>query len=166
MINFDLGGRRFNHRSTGIVVHDGYVLLHRLEKDDFWSLPGGRIEIMEPSNVTIVREFMEELGVEVRVDRMLWVSENFFEIDGMPYHETAFYYLLHLTDENHPLLNKDVVHRGIETDVHLLYKWFPIDRLEGERVYPSFLRAGLKELPQTIQHVVHYDVEDNEEAKP
>ncbi|PWK14352.1 NUDIX domain-containing protein [Tumebacillus permanentifrigoris] len=41
-----------------------------------FDLPGGRVDILEPSNVTIVREFAEELGVEVQVDRLLWVVER------------------------------------------------------------------------------------------
>ncbi|MBL0387726.1 NUDIX hydrolase [Tumebacillus sp. ITR2] len=166
MIRFDLPGGRFNHRAAGVVVHDGFVLLHRLEKDDFWSLPGGRVELMEPSHVTVVREFAEELGVEVRVDRMLWVVENFFEFEGVPYHETSFLYKVDLTDERHPLLDKERVHHGIEPDLNLLYKWFPVDRLERERFYPSFLRTEMQELPAAIQYVVHRDIEDNEDARP
>jgi ADP-ribose pyrophosphatase YjhB (NUDIX family) len=163
MIRFDLPGGRFNHRSVGVLVHDGQVLLHRLVQDDFWSLPGGRVEILEPSNVTIVREFAEELGVEVRVDRLLWVVENFFHHEGMPYHELAFYYKVDLTEETHPLLqDKQRVHHGIEEEVDLIYKWFPVTELTGERFYPSFLREALRELPAAVQHVVHTDVEDNE----
>jgi ADP-ribose pyrophosphatase YjhB (NUDIX family) len=79
MISFDIGGARFNYRVVGIALDGNRVLLHRAEMDDFWSLPGGRGEILEPSEETLKREMMEELSIEIRVDRSVWVVENFFK---------------------------------------------------------------------------------------
>lgn len=161
MIRFDFPEGRFNHRSVGVLIHEEHVLLHRLVQDSYWSLPGGRVEMLEPTSETVVREFAEELGVEVRVDRLLWVMENFFQHSGMPYHELAFYYKVDLTDETHELLqDKARIYPGIEDDVELIYQWFPIAQLEGERFFPSFLRTALQELPLTTQHVVHRDREE------
>ena len=48
MITYLEGGRRFNLRVAGVAIHKEQVLLHRAESDDFWALPGGRAEMMEP----------------------------------------------------------------------------------------------------------------------
>ncbi len=82
MISFIVDGVRFNFRAAAVIVDDGYVLLHRAAHEDFWSLPGGRVEAGEASAATVARELTEELGpaVDARVGRLLWVVENFFEL--------------------------------------------------------------------------------------
>jgi ADP-ribose pyrophosphatase YjhB (NUDIX family) len=67
MINFDIGLVRFHCRAAAIALHDGHVLLRRAEMDDFWALPGGHCEVLEPSHDTLTREMREELGVSVTV---------------------------------------------------------------------------------------------------
>jgi hypothetical protein len=45
MITFTQSDRRFNYRVAGIAIKDDYVLLHRSEKDSFWTFPGGRATV-------------------------------------------------------------------------------------------------------------------------
>jgi ADP-ribose pyrophosphatase YjhB (NUDIX family) len=71
MITFDRDGARFTYRTVGVCVEDYYALLHRAEPDDFWSLPGGRVEIGEESAPVLRRELREELGAEAEVGRLL-----------------------------------------------------------------------------------------------
>ena len=49
MITFEKDYNKFNFRTVGVIIHDGKVLVHRAEKDDFWALPGGRVEFQETS---------------------------------------------------------------------------------------------------------------------
>ena len=39
----------FLYRVAGVAIHDEKLLIHRSILDDFWSLPGGRCEILEIS---------------------------------------------------------------------------------------------------------------------
>ena len=146
----------FNHRIVGVAIHDDYVLLHRNVQDDFWALPGGRAEVMEPSEKTIQREFQEELALDVKVVRLLWVVENFFEYDHVPYHELSFFYLVDIDNES-SILDKQKEHPGIEKNVNLVFRWFPLKELEVLPLYPTFLRSALRQLPSAVQHIVHYD---------
>lgn len=50
----------------GVLLVEGGVVLLRNERNE-WDLPGGRIEPGEAPEVTLAREFEEELGVKVRV---------------------------------------------------------------------------------------------------
>jgi len=47
MITFEEGEKRFTYRVAGIALDVDRVLLLRTEKDDFWFLPGGRVELLE-----------------------------------------------------------------------------------------------------------------------
>src|SRR3990172_2296851 len=56
MIVFDNEGARFNYRVAAVMLHGQRVLLHRFETEEFWCLPGGRVEMLEPAAVSLRRE--------------------------------------------------------------------------------------------------------------
>ncbi|HET7034562.1 MAG TPA: NUDIX hydrolase [Thermomicrobiaceae bacterium] len=148
--------RRFNYRVGGVCLHRGHVLLHRAEDDDFWAMPGGRPEFGEPSDVALQREMREEIGVEVAVERFLWLLENFYAYRGQQVHELACYYLMALPDGS-PLLDTSREFSGYEPTVRLLYRWFPLEALDEITLYPTFLKVGLRDLPAHPTRVVHTD---------
>lgn len=161
MISFDLPAARFSFRAVGIALHAGYVLMHRAEGDDFWSLPGGRCKAMEEASRALVREMREELGVEVAIERLVWVVENFFALGGRQRHELGFYFLMRLPPGS-LLLDVTRDHRGQEHELALTFRWLPLDALGRERIEPTFLRTRLQRLPEGIEHVVERD----EDAPP
>lgn len=69
-----------------------------LSGDDFWTLPGGRVEFFENSDATLHRELLEELGAGAVVKRHLWYVENFFEYSGKQCHEIGNYFLVQLLE--------------------------------------------------------------------
>lgn len=58
-----------------IVLTQGHrVLLGRRTiepRSGYWTLPGGYVELGESAEEAVVREALEEMGVEVRIDRLL-----------------------------------------------------------------------------------------------
>lgn len=154
MICFDEGHRRFNYRIVGVAIHDGAVLLHRADHEPFWTLPGGRAEHGETAATTIAREMVEELDTEVKVDRLLWIVENFFDYDGLSYHEVALYFLIRFPQGSAPL-RSEAFDRD-EGKLLFHFRWFPVERdaLEHLPLFPAFLPRGLTDLPQSPVHVV------------
>ena len=68
-------------RVTGILVEEGKILLVKQVvqggKRTHWNLPGGMLELGETLEQALMREMMEETGLEVRVGELLYVSDRF-----------------------------------------------------------------------------------------
>ncbi len=159
MLMFDREDKTFVFRTVGIMIHDGKVLLHRASTDDFWSLPGGRVEFLERAETAIVREMQEELAVDVHVDRLVWVVENFFEMQETAYHELSLFFLLQLPPASR-ILQETCDFYGKEeqsdgTPVTLIFRWFPFHHLDMLTLYPEFLKKGLRALPSRTEHIAH-----------
>lgn len=64
----------------------------------FYRPVGGHVEAGETAAVTLVREFAEELGVDVAVTRYLCTLENIFTFAGKPGHEVDLVFELAFAD--------------------------------------------------------------------
>jgi ADP-ribose pyrophosphatase YjhB (NUDIX family) len=69
------------HLATGVLEREGRILMvasrypnHALP---LWNLPGGRQRAGELLEETLRREFHEETGLAIEVDRLLYVSESY-----------------------------------------------------------------------------------------
>ncbi len=158
MITFDKGEQRFNYRVAGVAMDNGRVLIHRAEGDPFWTFPGGRCELGEPAAEALKREMREELGAEVEVARLLWLVENFFTYAGKSCHELALYFLMRFPEASEITKRQQPFH-GSEGDLVLTFQWFPRhpQTLAKLPLLPSFLPNALQKLPESPQHLVHYD---------
>jgi 8-oxo-dGTP pyrophosphatase MutT (NUDIX family) len=151
--------RRFVYRVAGVAIHDARVLLHRAGDDAFWALPGGRGEMMETSPETLRREMREEMGLEVNPERLLWVVENFFDHTGKSFHELGLYFWMTFPPDS-PVWARGETFEGQELfpdgrRLPLFFQWFPLAHLATLTVVPSFLAAGLRHVPLTVQHIIH-----------
>ncbi|MDF2547489.1 MAG: hypothetical protein K0R93_2387 [Anaerosolibacter sp.] len=154
MINFKTKEGIFNFRVAGILLYEDQVLIHRSMKDDFYAFPGGRVEMFEQTEDTIVREMEEELGVTVRVDRLLWICEHFFTHENHQYHEICFYYLIECKDAS--LLGRGNLFYVTEGKTEFEFRWVPLEKVQDESLYPTFIKRRLEDLPATVEHAVDF----------
>jgi ADP-ribose pyrophosphatase YjhB (NUDIX family) len=148
---FHLEKAIFNYRVAEVMIENNHVLIHKQINDKHWSLPGGRVEILEDSQTSIKRELNEELGLDVKVNNLLWITENFFEYNNKDFHEIGLYYRVSLTEGKFTLSNEAFYGEEGES---LIYKWSPISELNDFQLYPEFLKTSLKEIPSTPKHLI------------
>lgn len=153
MIFVDISGYRFQVRAAAVFEHDGYILLHKFENDEFWALPGGRVESGEDAKSTILREMKEELNESIECTELLYAVENFFNYASKQNHEIGLYFQAHFHPDS-ALLNKSHSHIGIEAEKRLEFRWFPKESLPTLEIYPYFLRESLSQPKLSFQHVV------------
>lgn len=132
-------------------IHSGHILIHRAVEDDFWALPGGRVELFENSDVTVEREILEELGLECDVVRQLWYVENFYEYNSLKFHELANYFLVALAKQ--PIVEAELDFKGVKTSVNLLFRWVLVANLRSYNLKPEFLIEKLTDFPSSIEYV-------------
>jgi ADP-ribose pyrophosphatase YjhB (NUDIX family) len=88
--------------SLGIILHENKILAQKgtdpATGKVFWRLPGGGIEFGETSSEALAREFLEEIGVGIKNEKLLTVVENIFAYNNTVGHEITFLYQAELAD--------------------------------------------------------------------
>jgi 8-oxo-dGTP pyrophosphatase MutT (NUDIX family) len=154
MVCFDVGETRFNYRVAGIALRDQHVLLNRFEGQDYWFLPGGRVELGETSIEGLRREMQEELQEVVQVGPLLWIVESFFGgVEERTYHELRLYYRMDFAPES-PVYRAKAPLPALEGHAHVTFQWFALTELDEIRLYPPFLIQGLRNVPEQPVHVL------------
>ena len=154
-ITFNDGNALFRFRVAAVCLDRGRVLLQTGDEIDYWFLPGGRGQLLEPSEEALRREMREELGAEVRVERLLWVAENFFRLGAENYHEICFYYLVKFSD-GATILKSDGI-PTFEEGFEFSNRWHDLAGLDGLKLVPPFLKKALRALPDHPVHIVDWE---------
>ena len=156
IISFLIAQQRFNYRTAGIIFRDGHVLACREDNDPYLLLPGGRVELGERSDIALEREIEEELGHPASVGELAFSAENFFERDGVSFHELARYYRVEL-DPAFPFRPDGAVALQREDEGHVLsFIWLRTtpEALAAANLLPLWLRVHLPAAPGPPQHLI------------
>ena len=84
-----------------IIIHDGKILLEKRGNDPGkgkWSIPGGKVELGESVEQTVIREVKEETGLEVEKPEHVDIVDNVVLDDKgrIEYHFVIIDYLVKL----------------------------------------------------------------------
>ncbi len=141
-ITFKTEGTRFNLRAAAVIMNENRVLAMSDERSPYFYLPGGKIALGETAEEAALRELREELGIEAKVVRPLYVAQSFFteEGSGESFHEICFYILIDCSDTDLASRGKSFIINGLD-----------VADLENEYFYPTFLRKRMKELPAGVE---------------
>ena len=95
-ISFYANEGKFNFRVAAYVTCGDKILIQHSDGVDYFSLVGGRVHLGENTIDAVRREIKEEIGVDVKKQKLLVISENFFEWQGKKVHEMLFIYHVEL----------------------------------------------------------------------
>lgn len=121
-------GNKLRIRVSGVCIEDNNMLLvkhHSLgEGGILWAPPGGGMSFGETAEEALKREFLEETGLSVSIEKFLCVNEYL----RPPLHAVELFFLVKKTDGTlqrgtDPELHAD---RQIITEV----EWLPVDALQ------------------------------------
>ncbi|PFX72031.1 DNA mismatch repair protein MutT [Bacillus cereus] len=143
--------QKFNYRVAAICIKDKKILLQKSSADDYWYLPGGRVEILETGEHAIKRILKRELEINIKVKRLVWLNENLFTLNGINFHEIGFYYDVY--PQFDPCKGNNLVITN-ECGLTFVTQWFSLKELDSLNVKPAFLKNKLKNIPNDIEHIV------------
>lgn len=155
ILSFPNGNHRFNYRVAGVALRRGHVLVCREDDDDYVMLPGGRVELGEPSAAALQRELREELRCNGRIDRLAYTVENFFHRKGEQFHELALYYVIDLPSDFPFVVGEPC--RVTHDEGHVLsFDWVRVDTdtLQALNLLPVWIRGRLHGLPASAEHLM------------
>ena len=151
---FTNGDNWFRYRAAAIIIEDGCVLVVGNDKENYYYSVGGGVHMNEKAEDAVVREVLEETGVEYQIDRLAIIHENFWNGNGaydkgLHCHEIALYFLMkprgtrELCSESYTRFNdKEIMH------------WIPISDLDKYKIYPSFLQEYLLSEHSGVEHII------------
>ncbi len=149
-ISFKTEQGRFNYRVCAVITHENKLLAMHAESVPYYYLPGGRVTLHETAEQAVLREVKEELNIDARIVRPLWVNQGFFteDVTGEQFHELCIYFLLDVSNTN--LLERGSKFKGTEVHHSHEFEWLPFERLKNEYLYPVFVKEQIYHLPQNI----------------
>ena len=153
----DCGFTRENHwfryRAAAIIVENGCVLLAGNENEDYLYSVGGGVHMGETAEAAVLREVLEETGVQYVIDHLAVIHENFFNensgtLKGLDCHEISLYFLMKPRGTQE--LHSNSYTCGAKEEMH----WIPINDLDKYKAFPSFLKEYLSTEHSGIKHIV------------
>jgi ADP-ribose pyrophosphatase YjhB (NUDIX family) len=126
-------------RVAGLLVKDGQILLVRHEKNgkSYWLLPGGGVDFGETAEEALIREFKEEVGLDIQVGKLVFVHDS---IPPDRHRQVLNLYFLTTAGEQEIKVTPDAVLRDAA--------YYPLSEFPKMRVNPDIKAQILEGLAQ------------------
>ena len=79
MLSFNTPDGQFNYRVAAVILRGDEVLLQVIGVQDYWCLPGGRVDFGESERRRCDGRSSRRSAFEPRIERLLWVVENLYQ---------------------------------------------------------------------------------------
>lgn len=147
----------FSYRVAGLLIKNNKVLLQRPISDTGYAIPGGHVSFGETNEETLIREFREEIGVDIKVENLKWVGEIFFPWGDKPCHQINLFYKVTLTEDTQIPLHGEFY--GIEKiencSFKLEFSWVDLKDILNVELYPTNAKELLLNNSKEIKHFIY-----------
>ncbi|MEA4920308.1 MAG: NUDIX domain-containing protein [Clostridiaceae bacterium] len=155
----------FNYRVCAILIRNEKLLVMKDERSPYYYLPGGRVTLNETAEKAVLREIKEELEIDAKIVRPLWLNQSFFteDVNHEKYHELCLYFLIDVSDtdllsrENNFVLTENGTHNHI-------FSWMPFCELNKNYLYPEFIKKRIFNLPTNLE--INTELSDEHNQSP
>lgn len=138
---------KFNIRVYGIWLYEGKILLSHENIDGFRmvKLPGGGLELGEGPVDGLVREFREELDIDIEIVSQLHVTENFIQSNFRKNEQViAIHYMVNSKQYRASWSTKQPTRVGRSNQ--LRFEWHVFDREVLDRLTFEMDRQAIERL--------------------
>ena len=118
--------RKFNVRVYGLLIHDNRLLVtqEKIAGNLITKLPGGGLEFGEGTTECLIREFKEELNMEILVEQHFYTTD-FFVPSAFDHSQViSIYYIINST------LDDRIIQVSSQEKMVQAIHWIPIEKLE------------------------------------
>ncbi|MDE7158343.1 MAG: NUDIX domain-containing protein, partial [Clostridiales bacterium] len=142
-----------NVRVGAIILKDGKFLMTGNKRSDYLYSVGGRIKFGETAEQAVIREVKEETGIEMEIDRLGFIHENYFIGDsptklGKLIYEISFFFYMKVPENFSPECDSCT-----EDGSEEYLKWVSPDD-DKQTIYPAFFKTELKSPQKSVKHFV------------
>ncbi|MGB8346057.1 MAG: NUDIX domain-containing protein [Ktedonobacteraceae bacterium] len=125
-------------RAVGILIHNGAILLMRRSHNEreYYTFPGGGVEIGETIEEAVIREILEETSISVSIKRLLYHHDLIGDSDHF------FYECAYLSGDL--ALGGEELEKTKQGDIHEPL-WIPLSALPKMILYPLEVRDWILE---------------------
>ncbi|HWA07748.1 MAG TPA: NUDIX domain-containing protein [Ignavibacteria bacterium] len=145
--------------AKAIIITDNKLLTAKKEDENgfFYTIPGGGQNHSESLEQALVRECREEISVEVKMKRLLFIRDYIGANHEFPEHAARRVHQLDI------MFEADIIsgtpQNGHEPDNgQISVEWLPLEEIENFRLYPKALIKHLKYFGEIKEAVYLGDV--------
>ena len=148
----DCDGGEVNIRVGAIILKDGKFLMVGNPSFDYLYSVGGRIQFGETAEEAVLREVREETGCSLEIDRLGFVTEDFFYGDqpahlGRLIYELGYYFYMKTPADFEPVCGSFT-----EAGDKEFLVW--VSPEERRKLYPVFFNDELRHPESAVKHFV------------
>lgn len=126
-----------------IIEKNSLLLIHRLKNNqEYWVFPGGGVEQGEDFKTALLREVLEELGVEVIVIKQF--ANSSLNIEGQEEQQEIFY-LCSIVGGNLGTGTGPEYQQGTSYKGTYELQWIPLDEVSNYKIVPESIKTKLIE---------------------
>ncbi len=135
---------KFRIRVGGITFIENKILLvtHIKNKQEYWVVPGGRVEFGEKADQALIREFKEELNLKIKIRDFLFYNESL--PPEYPVHTLNLFFLVK------PITTKIAIEKGTIIGKYGLFKKNQINNI---LLYPKINNIIYKEYDKWLKNI-------------
>jgi len=137
--------KRFNIRVYGIVVFKGKILLshENYRNREFTKFPGGGLEWGESTHECLIREFKEELNIEVTPGFLFHATESVQLSSFYPQDQViAIYFLVNSNEFDKIIVGQ---RKSANPDKGERFEWVPLNKFDvAQLTFPTDREAAVK----------------------